>query len=199
MSQVQILRVFVNQRLTAAAEEIFELFERSIAEYEEQLSRSKEENERQQKLLDSVLSPQLRIQKSACTADIQQLLVSRKQAPVQQAWSLCLDQEDTEPPLIKEEDGQGEVYTPKFTFSPVSLKSEDDEENHQSSQFHQFPTRQMETGADWEVFGPEQTRNLNQGGHLQPVIAVKTEDSSELVAEVFSSGSDAQLRRKLYS
>ena len=39
MSKVQTLRVFVKQRLTAAAEEIFELFERTIAEYEEELCR----------------------------------------------------------------------------------------------------------------------------------------------------------------
>lgn len=39
MSKVQMLRAFVNQRLTAAAEEIFGLFERTIAEYEEELGR----------------------------------------------------------------------------------------------------------------------------------------------------------------
>ena len=39
MSKVQTLKVFVKQRLTAAFEEIFELFERTIAEYEEELCR----------------------------------------------------------------------------------------------------------------------------------------------------------------
>ena len=48
MSKVQTLRVFMKQRLTAAAEEIFELFERTIAEYEEELCR-------QRKLLDALL------------------------------------------------------------------------------------------------------------------------------------------------
>ena len=47
MSKVQTLRVVVKQRLTAAAEEIFELFERTIAEYEEELCRHR-------KLLDAV-------------------------------------------------------------------------------------------------------------------------------------------------
>uniref|UniRef100_A0A8C6THK6 C2H2-type domain-containing protein n=1 Tax=Neogobius melanostomus TaxID=47308 RepID=A0A8C6THK6_9GOBI len=41
----QILRALVTERLTAAAEEIFELVERTIAEYEEELCRSKEENQ----------------------------------------------------------------------------------------------------------------------------------------------------------
>ena len=59
-----MLRASVTQRLTAAAEEIFVLFERSIAEYEEELSRSKEENERQRKLLDAVFNPQLQLHRA---------------------------------------------------------------------------------------------------------------------------------------
>ncbi|XP_049891285.1 uncharacterized protein LOC126384325 isoform X6 [Epinephelus moara] len=57
MSKVQMLRAFVNQRLTAAAEEIFELFETTIAEYEEKLEFSSKENHRQRKLLDAVYNP----------------------------------------------------------------------------------------------------------------------------------------------
>ncbi|XP_072304705.1 uncharacterized protein [Eucyclogobius newberryi] len=56
MSAGQTLRVLVNARLTAAAEEIFALFERTTAEFEEELRRSREENQRKQELLDSVLS-----------------------------------------------------------------------------------------------------------------------------------------------
>ena len=52
------------QRLTAAAEDIFALFEKTIGEYEEKLSLSKEENKRLQKLLDAVLQPQLRIHRA---------------------------------------------------------------------------------------------------------------------------------------
>ncbi|KAK7889202.1 hypothetical protein WMY93_024762 [Mugilogobius chulae] len=44
--RVDILRVLVSERLTAAAEEIFALVERTIVEYEEELCRSKEENQR---------------------------------------------------------------------------------------------------------------------------------------------------------
>ncbi|TDH09803.1 hypothetical protein EPR50_G00092530 [Perca flavescens] len=64
MTKVQMLRSLVEQRLTAAAEEIFGLFERTIAEYEEELCRSKEKNERQQKLLDAVFNPQLRLHRA---------------------------------------------------------------------------------------------------------------------------------------
>ncbi|XP_054626332.1 uncharacterized protein LOC129178287 isoform X3 [Dunckerocampus dactyliophorus] len=54
MCKVQMLRALVNQRLTVAVEEMFVVLERTIAEYEEELSRTKEENERQRQLLDAV-------------------------------------------------------------------------------------------------------------------------------------------------
>lgn len=47
MSKAQMFRSLVKQRLAAAADEIFGLFERTIAEFEEELGRSKEENQRQ--------------------------------------------------------------------------------------------------------------------------------------------------------
>ncbi|XP_037651595.1 zinc finger protein sens-like isoform X16 [Sebastes umbrosus] len=109
MCKVQMLRALVKQRLTAAAEEICGLFERTIAEYEEELSRSKEENERQQKLLDAVLHPQLQLHRAVST-DVQQLLVVKEEVPPEQkGWTSRLDQEDPEPPHIKEE--QEELWT----------------------------------------------------------------------------------------
>ena len=62
MSKVQMLLSLKKQRLTV--EEIFTLFEKTIAELEEELSLSKEENKRLQKLLDAVLQPQLRIHRA---------------------------------------------------------------------------------------------------------------------------------------
>ncbi|XP_068589581.1 gastrula zinc finger protein XlCGF26.1-like [Cebidichthys violaceus] len=175
MSKVQMLRCLVNQRLTAAAEEIFGVFERTIAEYEEELCRSKEENERQRKLLDAVFNPQLRLHR----ADVQQLLVVKEEVPPeQQDWSSSLDQEDPEPPHIKED--QEELWTSqereqlqgleeadiKFSFTPV--KSEDDEEKPQSSHLHQRQTEQMETEADGEdCGGPEPDRNSDPDRHFQ--------------------------------
>lgn len=64
MSKVQLFRSLVKQRLAAAAEEIFGLFERAVAEYEEELGRSREENRRQRQLLDAVLEPQLRLRRT---------------------------------------------------------------------------------------------------------------------------------------
>ncbi|XP_032356900.1 zinc finger protein 37 isoform X1 [Etheostoma spectabile] len=105
MSKVQMLRGLVEQRLTAAAEEIFGLFERTIAEYEEELCRLKEENEQQRKRLDAVFSPQLRLHR----AELPQQHVC-KEEEVLSDQQLCiqvrnssLDQKDPEPPQIKEE------------------------------------------------------------------------------------------------
>ncbi|XP_055078069.1 gastrula zinc finger protein xLCGF3.1-like isoform X3 [Periophthalmus magnuspinnatus] len=54
MCKSRTLRALVKERLTAAAEDIFALFERTIAEYEEELCRSKEENQRNQELLEAL-------------------------------------------------------------------------------------------------------------------------------------------------
>ncbi|XP_035859541.1 gastrula zinc finger protein XlCGF57.1-like isoform X2 [Sander lucioperca] len=182
MSKVQMLRAFVNQRLTAAAEEIFELFVTTIAEYEEELGRSKEENEQQRKLLDAVCNPEVRLHR----ADAQQLLVVKKE----------IKQEDTKPPHIKEE--QEELWISqegeqlqgleeadiKFPFTSVPVKSEEDEEKAQSSQLHESQTeanREAErTGADGEdCGGPEPARNSDPDSPLQPATHEKTSDSSE--------------------
>ncbi|XP_049895785.1 zinc finger and SCAN domain-containing protein 12-like isoform X2 [Epinephelus moara] len=179
MSKVQMLRSLVKQRLTAAAEEIFGLFERTIAEYEEELCRSKEENERQRKLLDAASNPQLRLHR----ADVQQLLVVKEEVPPeQQEWSSSVDQEDPEPPHIKEEQeelwisqegeqlqGLEEDDITKFTSTPVPVKSEDDEEKPQSPQLHQRQTQQITTEVEGEdCGGAEPAMNSDLDKHLQP-------------------------------
>ncbi|XP_049457403.1 gastrula zinc finger protein XlCGF57.1-like [Epinephelus fuscoguttatus] len=172
MSKVQMLRAFVNQRLAAAAEEIFELFETTIAEYEEKLEFSSKENHRQRKLLDAVYNP-VRLHR----AEVQQLLVIKEEVhPEQQEWRSSLDQEDPEPPHIKEE--QEELWSSqegeqlqgleeadiKFTFTPVPVKSEEHDENGQSPQLH-------------SAGGPESARNSAPDSPLQPTTDDKTSHS----------------------
>ncbi|GLD67140.1 gastrula zinc finger protein xFG20-1-like protein [Lates japonicus] len=117
-----MLRELVYQRLTAAAEEICGLFERTTAEYEEELSRLQRENERQRKLLDAVLKPEVRLHRTVLTADIQQ------------------DPED--PHLKKEREQLWRIQEGQQIQGPVFLKSEDDEEETQSSQVHQRQTEE---------------------------------------------------------
>ncbi|XP_030287088.1 zinc finger protein GLI4-like [Sparus aurata] len=187
MSKVQILRSMVKQRLTAAAEEICALFERTIAEYEEELCRSTEQNQRLRNLLDSALTPQLRSHR----ADGQQLLFGQKKvSPEQQEWSSSLDQQDPEPPHIKDEQeelwtNQEEADITEFTFTLVPVKHEDDdEEKPQSSQLHQRQTEQMETEADGQdCGGPEPARNSFPERHLQSGTENMTGDFPEPQAE----------------
>ncbi|XP_037622316.1 zinc finger protein 658B-like [Sebastes umbrosus] len=179
MSKVEMLRAFVNQRLTAAADEIFELFERTIAEYEEELEFSSGLLHR---------------------ADVQQLLVVNEEvSPEQQEWSPSLDQEDPEAPHIKEE--QEELWTRqegeqlqwlekadiKFPFTSVPVKSEDyddDKEKAQSSQLHESQSEENRvaerTEADGDdCGGPEPARNSNPDTPLQPAAHDKTSHYSE--------------------
>ncbi|XP_033933551.2 zinc finger protein 184-like [Pseudochaenichthys georgianus] len=97
------------------------------------------------------------------------------------------NQEDPEPPPhIKEEQEElwisqegelpelEEADIIKSTFTPVPVKSEDDEEKPQSSQLHQRQTEHLETEADGEdCGGPEPARSSDPERHLQP----ETEDN----------------------
>ncbi|XP_028454175.1 zinc finger protein 436-like isoform X2 [Perca flavescens] len=188
MSKVRMLRAMVKQRLTAAAEEIFGLFETTIAEYEEELCRSREENERQRERMDAVFNPQLRLHR----ADLQQVSVVKDSVPPeQQERSSSLDQEDLEPPPhIKEEQEQQqegeqlqglEEADNKFLITPVPVKSEEDDgEEAQSSQLHQRQSEHMETEAGGEdCGGAEPDRNSHPHPHPEPDTEVETGDSSE--------------------
>lgn len=64
MSKIQLLRAFLNQRLTVAADEIFGAVEKTIAEYQEEVSRSKKENDRLQNILDIVIKPEIKLQRA---------------------------------------------------------------------------------------------------------------------------------------
>ncbi|CAL9704077.1 unnamed protein product [Knipowitschia caucasica] len=88
MSAGQTLRVLVTARLSAAAEEIFALFERTIAEYEEELRLCKEKQRRQEQL--ETLRPRV------------MLLRADAQSP-SRSPGLDLDQKIPETPQIKEE------------------------------------------------------------------------------------------------
>uniref|UniRef100_A0A6Q2ZLH6 C2H2-type domain-containing protein n=1 Tax=Esox lucius TaxID=8010 RepID=A0A6Q2ZLH6_ESOLU len=125
MSKIQWLRVFLNQRLTAAAEEIFGAVEKTISEYQEEVSRSREENDRLQNPLLFYIMPFYLL------PDFQPLSVSEEQdipevQPCEQEWSPRLGHEDSEPVQIKKEQEELkkqlqwlETDTREFIFDPV--------------------------------------------------------------------------------
>ncbi|KAK7944488.1 hypothetical protein WMY93_000216 [Mugilogobius chulae] len=59
MSKSQALRDLINERLTAAVDEIFALFESTIAEYERELSYYKQQNQKNHEVLFAALTPKV--------------------------------------------------------------------------------------------------------------------------------------------
>uniref|UniRef100_A0A3B4VA60 Zinc finger protein 22-like n=1 Tax=Seriola dumerili TaxID=41447 RepID=A0A3B4VA60_SERDU len=163
MSTIETLRAFVNQRLTAAVEDIFRLLETTISTYEEEI-------DRQRRLLEDVDKPDIHTECTMCLSTIKHIIliaffcisvlppgvqkpIVRKQD--QQEWRTRLDQEDQEAPHIKEEQEEQcvskdveqlkelkEADTTEFPFTTVPVKSEDDEDTAQSLQLHQRQTEE---------------------------------------------------------
>nr|XP_020481076.1 uncharacterized protein LOC109974946 [Monopterus albus] len=135
MSSVQHLREFVTERLTAAAEEIFGVFEKTIVEYEEEI-------ERQRRLLDIVWKPEIRLHRP----ELPQQHICQEQGVLgdQQLWNQernsSLDQEDQEPPQIKEEQEElsssqeGEQLGLKQETDPFMLTPTYEERDHSEAE-----------------------------------------------------------------
>ncbi|XP_067115179.1 oocyte zinc finger protein XlCOF22-like [Osmerus mordax] len=98
MSKLNMIRNFLSERLTMAALEIFEVVEVTFAECQDEISRSKEENARLQRLLDVVTQPNITLHRT----DVQQLSLP-------------------EPPQIKEEQ---ELWTSQEEEQLQGLQSE---------------------------------------------------------------------------
>ncbi|XP_042291745.1 zinc finger protein 665-like [Thunnus maccoyii] len=149
---------------------------------------------RHRKLMDVFSQPALKLRGAASPSDVRKVIVGEDE---QAECSSDLDQEDPDPPQIKEE--QEELWVSQegeqlqrleeaditdFIFSPVPVKSEDDEEKPQSSQLHQRQTEEMKTEADGEdCGGSEPAKNSHPERHLLQATDNKTLDSSETEAE----------------
>ncbi|XP_034092720.1 zinc finger protein 568-like [Gymnodraco acuticeps] len=118
MAVVEKLRSVINERLAAAADEIFGVFAQALSAYEEEICR-------QRRLLDTVLKPQIKLhrtelpQQHVCNEEE----VLTDQQLCSQERNSSLDQEDPEPPQIKEE--QEELCTSQEE-EQLELKQETD-------------------------------------------------------------------------
>ncbi|KAJ7999519.1 hypothetical protein DPEC_G00195270, partial [Dallia pectoralis] len=102
MSKLELLNIFLNERLTAAAEEIFGAVKGTIVEYQTEIVRSKEENDRLRKLLDIAVQRVL-IQTERHAGHLTEEVPSlEQQQHCEQEWSPDLGL-DLEPTRIKEE------------------------------------------------------------------------------------------------
>ncbi|XP_044214943.1 zinc finger protein 37-like [Thunnus albacares] len=122
MSSVQCLRELMNERLTAAAEEIFRVFQETISEYEKEI-------DRQRRLLDIVWKPEIKLHRTELP---QQHVCKEEEVLADQ--QLCnpesntsLDQEDPEPPQIKEEQEELCTSLDQEDPEPPQMKEEQKE------------------------------------------------------------------------
>lgn len=148
MARLQGLKVFISQRLTAAVDDILGHLEKTILEYEEETER------RHRDFLDVVLTAEMKQHGAVLPVDIQQRLVGKEEAPVgqQQDKNSSLDHEDPKPELVYIKEEQEEAEVTKLTFSPILVKSEDEEEP-QSSQVHQNHTEENTINLEKEDCG----------------------------------------------
>ncbi|XP_074495267.1 uncharacterized protein LOC141769763 [Sebastes fasciatus] len=152
MSSVEYLREFVNERLTAAAEEIFRVFKKTIIEYEEEI-------DRQRKLLDIVWKPEIKLhrielpQQHVCK---EEEVLADQQLCIQERNS-SLDQEDPEPPQIKEEQEElctsqeGEQLELKQETETFMLTPTDEESDHSEDQTLNFNIDKSQSTAETEL------------------------------------------------
>ncbi|XP_077429946.1 uncharacterized protein LOC144056767 [Vanacampus margaritifer] len=99
MTKLELLNVFLNDRLTAAAEEIFRAVKDTFVEYQSEIHRSKEENERLKRLL-NVAVQRLLLQPEACVVQSQDhhhIYDSRRESSVQ--------------PQVKKEPKLGDIHS----------------------------------------------------------------------------------------
>ncbi|KAM9512396.1 uncharacterized protein ACWYII_046351 isoform 1-T1 [Salvelinus alpinus] len=201
MSKIQMLRVFLNQRLTVAAEEIFGAVEKTIAEYQEEVSRSKEENDRLQNILDIVIKPEIKLQR----ADLQQLTVLEEevhpeQQPCEQDWSPSLGQEDSEPIRIKKEQEELkkqlqwlESDTREFIFDPFCV-SDYDQDPTQSLQIQSEENRERDSQPNI-VTGQIKTESDGEDYRIsEPTCSSAQSKNSELVNGMESKGAQSVLK-----
>ncbi|KAM9529639.1 uncharacterized protein ACWYII_041724 isoform 2-T2 [Salvelinus alpinus] len=188
MSQIRLLRVFLNERLTAAADEIFGVVEKTVAEYQEEVVRL-------QRLLDIVLQPEInmpRADRQQCTLSFSEEEVPPEQQQCEQEWSPSLRQEDPEPTQIKEEQEelrsrQGEeqiqgieAETIEFIFNPVCVKSDLDEDPTQPSHLYQA---QKEGNGERDTLPSTTTENIK----TEPDGDIYVESEPTSVSQPFST------------
>ncbi|XP_061832771.1 uncharacterized protein [Nerophis lumbriciformis] len=127
-----MLKELVKERLMAAADEIFALFESTITSYEEELSRTREEKERHRQQLEAARKTQI-------VLHVEGVQQQEERPPTPQEGSSTLKQDDPQPPYIKEEEqelwislfGLQDSDLTKLPLTGVSVKTEDHEDKPQ--------------------------------------------------------------------
>ncbi|XP_049572735.1 zinc finger protein 182 [Syngnathus scovelli] len=161
MCKIQMLRTLVKHRLDNAVEEIIELFENTIVEYEEELSRTKKENERQRDLLDAVLNPQVRLDRAE--VQDQQALVTTQDVHVKEEE----EEEDIQ-------SRQVEADVTKGTSTLVFVKNEDNKVVLSHLHHSEMVQQALVTSQDVQV---KEEEDMQSGQDVEADVFVKSEDN----------------------
>ncbi|XP_054475389.1 gastrula zinc finger protein XlCGF57.1-like [Anoplopoma fimbria] len=160
------LKALVNQRLQAAAEEIFSIFETTIKDYEEIVYRSKQEAEQQGCRLAEGKAPlQLSVQGEDAPSE---------QCDIEKKTDLCED--DQEPPQIKEEQEE-ELWTAQ------AGENQQDEADRKDSMFNIIYVQRKDD--DGKQVPHQNLVVENKGDHLP------SSSCEELKSEPDKEGCDA--------
>ncbi|XP_035653353.2 zinc finger protein 629-like [Oncorhynchus keta] len=194
MSKMQLLQDYLNERLTAVAVEIFGAVENTIADYQEEISRSNEEIERLRRLLDLFFQPDIKLQKAdppQLTLLVPEEEVLAEKQHCEQEWSPSLDQEDPEPTQIKEEqeefgtsqeeeqlqglesDIKEVIFSPPFPPQPSHHPQTQTVENRERDALPTKTTEEIKTEPDGEGYGGSEANN-----ELQPLSPVNSDCSA---------------------
>ncbi|CAB1322616.1 unnamed protein product, partial [Coregonus sp. 'balchen'] len=124
MSKLQLLNVFLNEKLTAVPLELSVVIKKTIAEYQEEISRLKRANARLRRLLDLVFKPE--VKPFSFPPDLQQLTiteerVNHEEQHCEQEWSPGLGP------------GPVESDAEEFIWDSFNIMSESDGENQTES------------------------------------------------------------------
>lgn len=115
---LQTFNVFLTERLTAAAVDIYGFVEKTLVEYQEEVYRARLENQRLQRLLDLVYKPEIRLHRADAKQPTEEIPAK------QQEWSSDVWQDEPGPSEVKEEESQ-ELWLNGSEEQPVMEDSDD--------------------------------------------------------------------------
>ncbi|XP_058501670.1 zinc finger protein 232-like isoform X2 [Solea solea] len=160
MCKIGTLRTLLNERLSAAVEEIFKVLETTLSEYEDEI-------ERQRKLLEDGKRP-------VNNAEFAPVLAI-KQEQLQEPEPLHIKEEQEEVWSIQKgeqyeglvEDNKADITN--IPFVTVSVESEDDKEEAKSPEVHQRPTVENteEESAEQQMFAGSENETDNSDDELK--------------------------------
>ncbi|XP_058487256.1 zinc finger protein 287-like [Solea solea] len=123
---LQTFNVFLTEKLTAAALDIYGFVEKTITDYQDEVYRTKLENQRLQRLLDLVYKPEIRLRRADAKLPIGPSSLEESD-PSQQEWSPSVDQDEPGPSHVKEEQEvqREELWINGFGDQPSAEDSDD--------------------------------------------------------------------------